>query len=437
MNLRRVPWITLVLVVGTSQARGSQSEVGHAPEPPAAAAWFGDRAALLADIDGDHVSEIAVGAPRAEGGRGALHVVSGATGKLLWRVVGASPQAELGSVLATGGDLDADGVEDVVVREHIGEDVHVDVLSGKDGRRFCRIEHPSLAAVDQLLVVPDLDGDHVADVVLVDRSPARMLAVSGRERKRIHSGPTWGAQTTAVGRCRASLVLCALEADVDGDGTADLACSVEVREPGDPRRESTEWLVLLSGRTGAVVREARFRAATFDLPCLSSGPDLDGDGVRDLLFSSPDEVVALVSSSTLKSVRELWKGPSIPDLEGVGATSAFAGDLDGDGASEVIIGCEDTFFPGGDYRAGLYSATGAFAGRVETTTYAHTRVFPGTDLDRDGLPELLIGLPEIDELWIIDGRSTRPFAKDARGGGPRWWCQRVLAPKGVYVPQAK
>ncbi|MBK7875996.1 MAG: hypothetical protein IPJ77_09625 [Planctomycetes bacterium] len=437
MQLHRCARILLGLVITALHARSSPPQDDSTPKPPVPAVWFGGRVALLADVDEDHVSELVVGAPRAEGGCGALHVVSGATGKLLWHVVGASPQAELGSVFATGGDVDGDGVEDVVVREQKGASARVEVLSGKDGRRLGRIEHASVTFVDQLLVVPDLDGDHAADVLIVERSSARMLAVSGRGRTTLHAGPSLSAMVLATLRRRANLILCALGQDVDGDGVADFACSYEVEDEEYPPKLRSTWLAILSGRAGYVVREACLRDRRIDSPCLSSGRDVDGDGARDLLLSSADDVVELVSSATLRPVRSLWKGPSVPDLEGFGASSAFVGDLDGDGASEVLVGCSDTLFPGGDYRAALYSGRGAFAGCVETTTYAHTRVFAGADFDRDGLPELVIGLPEIDEVWIIDGRSTRPFAKDVHDAGPRWWCQRVLTPKGAYVPAPK
>ena len=322
-------------------------------------------------------------------------------------------------------------------RDGTEERGRVEVLSGKDGRGLGRIEHASVTFVDQLLVVPDLAGDHAADVLLVERSSARILAVSGRGRTTLHAGPSLSAMVFATSRRRANLVLCALGQDVDGDGVEDFACSFEVEDQESPPKPRSTWLAILSGRAGYVVREACLREHAIDSPCLSSGRDVDGDGARDLLLSSADEMVELVSSATLKPVRSLWKGPSVPDLEGFGASSAFVGDLDGDGASEVVVGCADTLFPGGDYRAALYSGTGAFAGCVATTTYAQTRVFPGADFDRDGLPELVVGLPEIDEVWILDGRSTRPFAKDAHDAGPRWWCQRVLTPKGAYVPASK
>jgi hypothetical protein len=78
---------------------------------------FGSAVARAGDVDGDGLADFVVGAPKFDGfgtdvGRGVL--VSGATGAALHVWNGDASGDEFGSSIAGGGDVDGDGVEDVV-----------------------------------------------------------------------------------------------------------------------------------------------------------------------------------------------------------------------------------------------------------------------------------------------------------------------------------
>lgn len=128
-----------------------------------------------ADLNGDGIPEILVGAP-ATSNSGRVYLYDGATRSELWHVDGATPNAKLGFDVSFGGDVDGDGIRDVAVlatgeyepldpNQYLGT---VRVLSGATGQttwlRYGR-EHEALfdAHID---FSRDLDGDTLSDVLV-------------------------------------------------------------------------------------------------------------------------------------------------------------------------------------------------------------------------------------------------------------------------------
>lgn len=99
---------------------------------------FGAALASLGDIDGDGFDDLAVSEPFGSEWDGRIMAFSGKDGRMIWAVDHLSyvDAALLGSCLAAPGDLDGDGVCDLVVgTEGLGNGVSgaAFVLSGKDG----------------------------------------------------------------------------------------------------------------------------------------------------------------------------------------------------------------------------------------------------------------------------------------------------------------
>jgi len=98
--------------------------------------WYGTDVALLGDIDGDLKSEVAVGAPGSDGvstDAGLVEVIFSG-GVPLYALTG-SPAAgdEYGSSIAAAGDLNADGIPDLIVGAPRAEPGHLGTVFLVDG----------------------------------------------------------------------------------------------------------------------------------------------------------------------------------------------------------------------------------------------------------------------------------------------------------------
>ncbi|MAE28660.1 MAG: hypothetical protein CMJ87_06705 [Planctomycetes bacterium] len=152
---------------------------------------MGHSVADIGDVDFDGVADLATGAPSWDGGgwlpdQGKLFVYSGAGGALLYTVDGSNEASELGWSLAGVGDMDGDGAGDFLVGSrghgslHCWEPGRVDLLSGASGSNLQRWD----GSCDSMLgcsvaAAGDVDQDGVMDVLAGEAYRYRYMLYSG------------------------------------------------------------------------------------------------------------------------------------------------------------------------------------------------------------------------------------------------------------------
>jgi hypothetical protein len=259
------------------------------------------------------------------------------------------------------GDLDGDGGEDLQVFELGATGIRTLVLSGKDGRTLA--DTGEQATLRGLVPFGDGDGDGKRDALYVEIAPdAITVGLSGADMK-----PRWTApfamedEPMGPGLARDGGSI-----DFTGDGLPDLlvargvegsiGMSYEYTDEGGFRTASYEpFSYTLQAFAGVDGRVAWSRDIASALPLHSCG-DLDGRGGADLcipLLEGPKEQLAggELSGATLRLLvvagedgttllDQVLRSPGTLPIDAPGwltATALAAGDLDGDGSSEVAV----------------------------------------------------------------------------------------------------
>lgn len=180
--------------------------------------FFGEDLAGGADVTGDGIGDLVVGARQASLSAGKAYVYSGADGSLVWTFTG-SPFARLGQSLALLGDLNSDGRSEIAV----GALDKVFVYSGIDAALLYTLNREFQG--DQFgfaIAGPgDTDGDGIPDLVAGAYGDNDSGSAAGSVR--VYSGADGSVLYQVNGRSSGALLGFAVAAagDVDGDGLGD------------------------------------------------------------------------------------------------------------------------------------------------------------------------------------------------------------------------
>jgi hypothetical protein len=239
--------------------------------------------------------------------------------------------------------------------------------------------------------VPDVDGDGIVDFLVgatCDDPPdhGRAYLVSGGTGGVLHQ-----FDGDAVGDQFGSIV--ADLGDVDGDGIRDFAIAAPNRSvPGSP-----PGAIFVYSGTGTLIRTIVSASNQEVGTKLVALDDVDGDGVRDLLYidgqPGPSCTVFVASGATGATIRTHTS--SAGDYGGV---VSRAGDVDADGRDDYVI---RDLSAGGTFH--IHSGqTGA-----ELYTYASdaTLVTSANDVDLDGHADLLFSNPAKVRVELVTGAT--------------------------------
>lgn len=403
---------------------------------------LGGAVAGIADFDGDGVRDVLVGSFLSSAGStafaGIARIYSGAAGTILRQYAGGATGDEFGAAVADAGDVDNDGKPDFIVgmpqsQSFLGVGGKVFVYSGATGATLHTI--PSTAANARfgcsVAGLGDVNGDGFGDFVVGARTHltrGRAFVLSGQTGAVIHmlSGSAqareFGAAVGGAG-------------DVNNDGVPDIV----VGDPSDSTLIDTGGAAFVfSGATGALLHSS-FGATEYGEQ--GSGVagigDINGDGFDDVAVGAPYEgpmyegIVRVHSGQDWSILHTLT---SDQPSSSVGLSVAGIGDATGDGVPDILAGAPDEE-PSGSVK--LYSgSTGALVRSVpglwENGDFGAAVAGAG-DLNGDGLADLLVGSPrervnvDLNPSWFITGTARALLTQRSNPGA----CEGDINGDGV------
>jgi len=368
----------------------------HEWDGEAANDQFGWIARNIGDVDGDGVPDFVTSAPTSQKSgenAGRVYVYSTKSGKLLWSADGHAGD-QLGTGLEAAGDTDKDGIPDVIASAPGGG--YAIIYSGRDGHvlRTLKAENRDDDFGRHVAGIGDINGDGYADVLV--GAPQNSTAGKQAGRAYVYSGKDGAVLLTLNGE-RAG--------DKFGSAVAGFSDKQHrlfmVGAPGaGPRHTGRAYVYDGLSTAPKFIIESDETGRALGAMFLTVLGDVDGDGVPDVYASDWSNAANGPSTGRVyvhsgRDGRRLLTLTGETAGEGFGTSSSIAGDVDGDGHADLIVGSwQYSFAAIGGGRAYLYSGKDGHLIRTYTCrtpgdTFGFDAVSMG-DVSGNGMSAFLI-----------------------------------------------
>ncbi len=403
---------------------------------------LGSSATVLPDLTWDGVAEIAIGCSGADEfgmiDNGYIEVTNGAWGMPLWHMPGMSPLEGMGAEVALVGDLDGDGQPDLVTSNPsagtngLWNNGFVQAMSSAYGFVLWRVDgakdYSSLG--QSISDAGDVNGDGVSDILVVDPDAfvgywyynGSITMFSGA-----NGSVLWTASGMYHGDRLGSNV--STNKDVNGDGVLDVLA-------GSPDRSSlgktaNGALNAYDGATGSLLwrKDGTDNYGELGRNFWVVG-DLNGDGLSDAVAAmseadaSGNIATGVIQAFSGLNGSTLWRVEGSSDNEHLGLIVVRPGDLSGDGVDDLVSGSEFADTNGLSNNGFILALNGvdgsvlwALDGEVSDTRLGgNLKDF--SDLDGDGFKDIVSHSNRADSSSLSNNGSAR--AMSGVNGGELW-----------------
>lgn len=336
---------------------------------PQSGAHFGHSVASAGDVNGDGYSDILIGAPDYDNGQedeGAVFLYFGSPNGLVtssyWSAESDDAGSRYGFSVASAGDVNGDSFSDVIVGApdyyygsggiflYYGSD------NGLGSSSFLIGGHEDLGYC--VSSAGDVNGDGYSDIIVgapksnMHGNMAGNVCLYYGSEEGILEDPDVGVGYDRKGRYGHSV---SSAGDVNGDGYSDIIIGANkydtlVPEPESGRvwvyHGSSEGIALLSPNYCDWSQHARQAGAELGHSVACAG-DVNGDGFSDVIVGVPyydsdltdaGSVLVFHGSSKGLASEPSWQVEGEVSTAYIGLAVSSAGDVNGDGYSDVLIG---------------------------------------------------------------------------------------------------
>jgi hypothetical protein len=314
---------------------------------------FGEAVAGVRDINKDGYADFMVGAPMHDkngSNSGMVRIYSGKNGAVIQTLYGNVLGGWFGASLAPAGDVNKDGWADVIIGSPFGHGIVTSkigmafVHSGKDFSLLWAFTSPVGIELlgTSVAGVGDVNKDGYSDLIV--GAPEASYTQTEAGRAYVFSGKTGLVLYSWDGTGAGTNFGCSVGGgggDVNNDGWPDLIVGAQFADNNGGNSGSV-WV--FSGKNGSQIH--RFDGSNkFDElgAAVSSAGDVDGDGYADVIAGARMDDTKAANAGSAK----VWSGRTgqvIMAVYGANVDDFFgwdvscAGDVDGDGLDDVVVG---------------------------------------------------------------------------------------------------
>ncbi len=418
-------------------------------------AAFGYSVSTAGDVNGDGFSDVIIGAFLYDNGQtdeGKVFLYYGSPLGLLpvaiWTAEGNQASAQFGYSVACAGDVNGDGYSDVIV----GANSYDNALSD-EGKAFVYYgsilglsSTPNWTAVSNqagsqfgwsISTAGDVNNDGYSDIIV--GAPLFNGGETNEGKAFVYYGSYTGLSTTANWTCEGNQLNAlygysvSTAGDVNGDGFSDVI--VGASRYDTPIIDEGRAFVYYGSSAGLsptanwISESHPFAYYSYYGSSVSTAGDVNGDGYSDVIVGAyfydsgePDEgkVFAYYGSSSGLPPTASWTAESNQPYARFGNSVSCAGDVNNDGFSDVIIGAY-TYDNGETDEGKVFVYYGSFAGLSSApnwTTESNQAnslfgisVSSAGDVNGDGYSDVIVG------AYLYDNGQSNEGAAFVYHGG--------------------